>query len=142
MNLKGSRYGIKSFVSWSYSSFSFSWGCFSFMCRVWHINDINTRMCLFILSSDDFLFKLRCRFNKFAGHVASHTIMLEVLKPNKRICRRIRRRAWLPIFVEVCEEDFGKKDCYWIKIHKIEAQASQIQVIHVLQYLFTRHSLE
>ena len=52
----------------------------------------NTHMCLFISSSDDFLFKLRCRCNIFAGNVGSHARMLEVLQ---RIWSRIRRRVWL-----------------------------------------------
>ena len=40
------------------------------------------------------------------------------------------------IFVEVSEKNSSKEDSYWIKAHKIEAQASQIQVIHTLQQCF------
>ena len=46
------------------------------------------------------------------------------------------------IFAKVSEKNSSKEDSYWIKAHKIEAQASQIQVIHTLQCSFTRCSYE
>ena len=117
----------------------FFWGCFSFMCRVLHINDI-IPTCVFSFRPQMTFFLILDFVSKYLRE------MWEVMQECWRSCNAYEdaqeEKCGFSIFVEVSEKSSSKEDSYWIKAHKIEAQTSQIQVIHALQYFFTRCSFE
>ena len=120
-------------------NFSFSWGCFSFMCRVLHINDI-IPTCVFSFRPQMTFFLILDVVSKYLRE------MWEVMQECWRSCNAYEdaqeEECGFSIFVEVSEKNSSKEDSYWIKGHTIEAQASQIQIIHAIQYFFIRCSFE